>query len=90
MFNTISLFSTRAGYNIKASSYKTSLTLAMPVGMGKNKSRSPSPERKFVQIENKAAERKTEKILKVDENEFERQNQLQNERLERLKKLYQN
>lgn len=79
----------RSGYNMKASSYKTALSLAMPVGLGNRDSRSPTPERKFVEIENTAKQRKTEKVLKVDENELEKQNQQQNERLERLKKLYQ-
>ena len=82
--------STRAGYSIKASSYKTTLSLAMPVGIKKRDSRSPTPERKFVRIENKAKDRKYEKVLKVDDhNDLDKQNQQQNERLERLKRLYQ-
>jgi len=80
--------STKKDHNAKGSSYKTTLS-SMPAG-GKNKSRSPSPEYKFVEIENKAKERKTEKVLTIDEDEIERQNRVQNERLERLKKLYQN
>ena len=82
--------SARSGYSKKASSYKTTLSLTMPVGIGKRDSRSPTPEVKFVEIEDKSKARKTEKVLRVDGDELERQNQQQNERLERLKRLYQN